>query len=37
MAVFHHYAFAEPPSDLTAVEDELWQFCLAALGGREAP
>lgn len=32
MAVFHHYAFAGPPPDPDTVE-ELWQFCLAALGG----
>jgi TetR/AcrR family transcriptional regulator len=33
MAVFHHYAFAAPPPDPAAVDEELWQFCLAALGG----
>jgi TetR/AcrR family transcriptional regulator len=32
MAVFHNYAFAGPPPD-TATVDELWQFCLGALGG----
>jgi len=32
MAVFHSYAFAGPPPDAATV-DELWQFCLGALGG----
>jgi AcrR family transcriptional regulator len=33
MAVFHHYAFADLPDDSTAIRDELWEFCLAAVGG----
>jgi AcrR family transcriptional regulator len=33
MAVFHHYAFAGPPPDPATVDEELWRFCLAALGG----
>ena len=33
MAVFHNYAFAGPPPDAATI-DELWQFCLGALGGR---
>ena len=39
MAVFHHYAFADLPDDATAIGDELWEFCLAAVGGpaRVAP
>jgi AcrR family transcriptional regulator len=32
MATFHHYAFAADPDPTTAVED-VWQFCLAAVGG----
>jgi len=36
MAVFHHYAFADPPPDATAIVDELWMFCLAGLGGAAA-
>jgi AcrR family transcriptional regulator len=37
MAVFHHYAFADPPLDACEVGDELWDFCLRALGGRTTP
>jgi TetR/AcrR family transcriptional regulator len=37
MAVFHHYAFADPPSDATAIADELWMFFLAGLGGAAPP
>jgi len=33
MAVYHHYAFAEPPPDPGAVAEDLWAFCLRALGG----
>ena len=33
MAVFHHYAFADLPDDATAIGDDLWAFCLAAVGG----
>jgi AcrR family transcriptional regulator len=33
MAVFHHYAYAEGPSDPGAIAEELWEFCLRALGG----
>ena len=35
MAVFHHYAYAEPV-DPQAIGEELWQFCLRALGGAAA-
>lgn len=34
MAVYHHYAFATDPAG--DVAEELWQFCLAALGGSPA-
>jgi AcrR family transcriptional regulator len=34
-AVYHFYAFAEPPEgELDLVKDRIWQFCLSALGGR---
>ncbi len=33
MATFHHYAFVAPPKPLGDVGDDLWRFCLAALGG----
>lgn len=37
MAVFHHYAFVDPPRRATAIVDELWEFCFGALGGHAAP
>ncbi len=33
MAVFHHYAYVEGPIDRPVIAEELWQFCLRALGG----
>jgi hypothetical protein len=33
MAVFHHYAFVDDSPDATAIADDVWQFCLAAVGG----
>jgi AcrR family transcriptional regulator len=33
MAVFHHYAYAEGQIDAHATAEELWEFCLRALGG----
>ena len=33
MAVFHHYAFADRAPDMRAIGDDLWGFCLTALGG----
>lgn len=33
MAVFHHYAFADPAPHLRAIGDDLWGFCYRALGG----
>jgi TetR/AcrR family transcriptional regulator len=33
MAVFHHYAYADAPVDTRAIGEELWEFCLRALGG----
>jgi AcrR family transcriptional regulator len=32
MAVFHHYAYADEPIDTSAIAEELWEFCLRALG-----
>jgi AcrR family transcriptional regulator len=34
MAVFHYYAFVEEPAGTVA--DDVWQFCLAAVGGTPA-
>ncbi len=34
MAVFHHYAFADLPDDVATIRDDLWGFCLTAVGGR---
>jgi AcrR family transcriptional regulator len=36
MAVFHHYAYVEGPLDPQATGEELWEFCLRALGGARA-
>ena len=33
-SVYHHYAYADMPNDNVA--EQLWRFCLAALGGRPA-
>jgi TetR/AcrR family transcriptional regulator len=33
-AVFHHYAFAPEDAPREGVSDQVWRFCLAALGGR---
>ena len=35
LAVFHHYAFDDADLDVARVADEVWQFCLAAVGGQE--
>lgn len=35
-SVFHYYAFAEhPEGTLDVVREQLWRFCLAALGGHD--
>lgn len=34
MAVFHHYAFAGDDVAAATVADDVWQFCLGAVGGR---
>jgi hypothetical protein len=34
-STYHYYAFAEHTDDeLDVVKDQLWRFCLTALGGR---
>ncbi len=33
MAVFHHYAFADLPDDVTEIRDDLWRFSVGAVGG----
>lgn len=33
VAVFHHYAFAAEQPDAAAIAEEVWDFCLAAVGG----
>ena len=33
MAVFHHYAFAPDDPHLVTAADDVWGFCLAAVGG----
>lgn len=33
MAVFHHYAFAEDDPAVETVAEDVWAFCLAAVGG----
>jgi TetR/AcrR family transcriptional regulator len=35
MSVFHHYAYASGGDD--AMADDLWSFCLNALGGPPTP
>jgi len=36
MSVYHHYAFATSTADAAAIGDQLWAFCLGALGGPSA-
>jgi AcrR family transcriptional regulator len=33
-SVFHHYAFAEDDPAVATVAGDVWEFCLAAVGGR---
>jgi AcrR family transcriptional regulator len=33
MAVYHHYAFMPDDPGLATAADDVWQFCLAAIGG----
>jgi AcrR family transcriptional regulator len=33
MAVFHHYSFAEDAPAVATVAEDVWEFCLAAVGG----
>jgi TetR/AcrR family transcriptional regulator len=34
MAVFDHHAFATTTRPVAEIADDVWNFCLAALGGR---
>jgi TetR/AcrR family transcriptional regulator len=36
MATFHHYAYAEVSTDRAAIAEDLWSFCLRAIGGSRA-
>lgn len=36
MSVFHHYAFADADPAAAAIADDVWAFCLAAVGGDAA-
>lgn len=36
MSVFHHYAYADEPS-VESLVDDVWLFCLAAVGGTADP
>ena len=33
MAVYHHYAFHEDDPAVATVSEDVWEFCLAAVGG----
>jgi TetR/AcrR family transcriptional regulator len=33
VAVFHHYAYVDDDLEVATVTEEVWQFCLAAVGG----
>ena len=33
MSVFHHYAFVDDDLEAATVAEDVWQFCLAAVGG----
>jgi len=37
MSVFHHYAFAEDEAGAATVAEDVWEFCLAAVGGNPPP
>jgi AcrR family transcriptional regulator len=37
MSVFHHYAFAEDRTEAGAVANDVWRFCLGAVGGPRPP
>lgn len=36
MSVFHHYAFVDDDPTASNVAEDVWQFCLAAVGGARA-
>ena len=33
MSVFHHYSFAADAEDASTIAEDVWLFCLAAVGG----
>jgi hypothetical protein len=33
MSVFHHYAFVDDDPTAATVAEDVWRFCLAAVGG----
>ena len=37
MATFHHYAYASSDVPAQQLSDDLWAFCLRALGGTDSP
>ena len=37
MAAYHHYAFLRDDHAVDTVADDVWEFCLAAVGGGGAP
>jgi AcrR family transcriptional regulator len=37
MAAFHHYAFAVDDAGAATIADDVWAFCVAALGGQPPP
>ena len=37
MATFHHYAYSEVSADRTVIAEDLWSFCLRAIGGIKQP
>jgi AcrR family transcriptional regulator len=37
MAVFHHHAFATTTRSTGEIAEQVWNFCLAGLGGRPGP
>jgi len=36
MATFHHYAYSEVLTDRSVIAEDLWSFCLRAIGGTES-
>ncbi|HEY3670937.1 MAG TPA: helix-turn-helix domain-containing protein [Acidimicrobiia bacterium] len=36
MGTFHHFAYAEGPTDRTVIAEDLWSFCRRAIGATES-